>query len=160
MRQEAGAGAEKVLIGLFEIAGVPRVGHLAVFAGVLHGEVDLAVPVRAEEAGEPPQIFPVHGDDHIRRRVVRRHDEPRRPGREGDALLAELPLRRRIHIMADLLRGGCRGGNRKLRRQPGPVHEILHDEFRHGRPADIAVADEKNAFHKWLLSERLSSRGR
>lgn len=54
------------------------------------------------------------------------------------------PLGGGIDIMAYFLSGGGHGRN-IIFPVPAPLaHHVLHYHFRHGRTADIAVADEKD----------------
>ena len=95
--------------------------------------------IAARQAGKVGEVFPVHAEDIVRTGIVRRRDETRAAGREGDALLREHTLGGRVHIISDLFRGRCDRvhGDRLL--ASGFADERFHDKFRHGGAADVVA---------------------
>lgn len=115
-------------------------------------EGDFLLRITAREAGEVVEIFFIHADDVVRALVVFLRDEAGAPGREGDAFLREHTFRGRVHVVTDLFRRRGDGVHGDLLLTSGFADEIFHDEFRHGRAADVAVADKENVCHDGFLS--------
>ena len=99
---------QHILPGGLEIAGVPRVGHIAGVVGVIHQEVQLAGKVAAADAVNIPQVCAVHADQQIVLVVVLIGKLPRCVAVAGYPMLRQLAPRRRIDRIADLLPAGGR----------------------------------------------------
>ena len=102
--QQAAQPLAQVLPGALKVAGVPRVGHLLPgAAAVVEYEGDLALAVAVSHAAQVAQVGGVHADDEVVLVVLlTRHAVSRVPG-AADAVLGELPARRRVYTVAHLL---------------------------------------------------------
>lgn len=106
------------------------------------GRFFLRIPLG--ETGQVIQIFLIHGNHIVRLFIILPGHESRPSFRKGNVVGGKGPLGRRIDVMAHFLGGGGHGRNFKPSDKPPLAYHVLHYHFRHGRTADIAVADEKD----------------
>ena len=103
----------------FPIAARPggvlqRTGHteaavdLARLAGIRHQQRDFVQRVAAENTLHAAQILPVHADKQVVSVVIRFSKLPRTVPASGQAMARKLPLRPRMHGIADFLRADRR----------------------------------------------------
>lgn len=109
------------------------------------GKFFLRIPLG--EAAQVIQIFLIHGNHIVRLFIILPGHESRLSFRKGNMVGLKGPSGRRIDIMAHFLGGGGHGRNLIFPVQPPFAHHVFHYHFRHGRTADIAVANKKY-FHQ------------
>ena len=94
-----------------EIAGVPRVGHIAGALGVFHQEVHLVLEVPATDAMHIAEIGLIHADQEVVFLVIIVLELPGGLAGAVDPMLRQLAPCRGIDRIADLLGAGRRGLN-------------------------------------------------
>ena len=95
----------KVAVGGFEVAGVPRVGDVAVEAGVGHHHADLVLRIVGDDPSQHPDVRAVHADYDIEAVIVGPGDlAGLLAGIEPDAVAVQAALCRRIDRIANLFR--------------------------------------------------------
>ena len=140
--QKTAAAFRNVPPGGRKIACVPRVGHIAGAGGVVEQAVNLARRVAAADAGHIADIGAVHPDEQVIFVIVRPRHLPRRVRPADHAVRRQLPPRRWVDRVAELL-GACRRGvNDEPLPRPGLGDHILHHKLRHRTAADVSMADE------------------
>lgn len=137
--RERSAAARHVRVSALEIAGVPRVGNVAFLPGEAHQPAHL---VRAaERALHVAQILPVHNDDEIGGSELLPRDQTGGAAGIRHSVRVQRAARGRINVRTYLV--GAGGAAYDLAAAHSPAREdVFHYEFRHGRTAYIAVADE------------------
>ena len=142
-RQQPFAALLHVVPGGLEIAGVPRIGHVARVVGVIHQQRYFIFNVVSDNALDVPPVVLVHDDDVVVIVVVGAGHLAGGLAVAGDAVRSQHPAGRRIDGVANLLAARRGGGNLELRGEPPLRHLLLHHELGHGTAADIAVAHKK-----------------
>ena len=140
--QQAGAARQHIPVGVVKISGVPGVGDVAAGSGVVQQQAELVLGVAPQEPVQIAEILPVHGDEQVELAVVLGGHLPRPVIPAGDPRLPELSPGAGVDAFADGLPAGGGGVDIDLLLEPGPADQVLHDVFRHGAAADVAVADE------------------
>ena len=140
MCQQSLAARENVPPGSLEISGVPGVRHVAGMAGPVQQEGQLSLRVAAADAAHVPQVGTVHADEQVKAVIILPPQLPGGLSGAADTVLRQLPPGGGIDGIADLLRAGGSGSDGELLRQFCLADQVLHDKFRHGASADIAVA--------------------
>ena len=138
------AALKNILIGSCKITCIPRIGNVPVLPGVLQKQaVFLTSPGDSRSISH---VISVHADEIVVELVVCRRELNSSFARAVNAVLRKLPLRRRVHRIADavlyLLRAGRTGTNLEAVLKAALANQLLHDELRHRTSADVAVADE------------------
>ena len=140
--QQPTAPCIDIAVGDIEVAGVPRVGDVAFLADVGEEAADFAVGIAARESVEVVHVLGVHTDDDVECAVVGGGHECRTPLAEWNAMCTQDFACAAMGVAADLVAVECLGLHKDVVGKPCFAHEVFHDEFRHGRAADVAVADE------------------
>lgn len=140
--QQCTAPRIDITVGDVEVAGVPRVGNIALLADVGEESANLAVGIAASEAVEVVRVLGIHADDDVECAVVGGGHERCTSLVEWDAMCAQYFACAAMGVAADLVAMECLGLHKDFVGKSRLAHEVFHDEFRHGRAADVAVADE------------------
>ena len=125
-----------------EVAGVPRVGDVALLADIGEETVDFVLRIAGCETVKVAHVLCVHADDAVIGAVVDGSHQCCAPLRERDAVRTEDFACAAMRVAAKLV------AVERLRRdanfigEPRLAHELFHDEFCHRGAADVAVADE------------------
>ena len=98
--------------------------------------------IAAREAVEVVHVLGVHADDVIECAVVGGGHECCPSLAERDVMCAQYLACAAMGVTADLVAVECLGLHKDFVGKPCLTHEVFHDELRHGRAADVAVADE------------------
>ena len=140
--QQCAAAHIDIAVGDIEVAGVPRVCNVAFLADIGEEAVDFAVGIAARESVEVVHVLGVHADDDVECAVVGGGHECRTPLAEWNAMCTQDFACAAMGVTADLVAVECLGLHKDVVGKPCLTHEVFHDELRHGRAADVAVADE------------------
>jgi len=142
MLEQSGATFEHIAPGGFEVAGVPRVGHVAGARGVVEEQMDFAFGVAAAHAGHVAEVPCIHADEQVEAVVVGTAELSGCVALTGDAVLGELATGWGIDGVAKFF-GRCGSGlDVELLLTSGLADEVLHHVLGHGTAADVAVADK------------------
>lgn len=141
--EHGGAAGEHIAVGGIEIAGVPRVGHVAGAIGPIEQARDLALGVLAKDALQAAGVLVIHIDHVVPVAILRAAHLTSAMRDDGNPDLAQLGNGAMMRRVADLL-GRRRGGvDGKLTLASGAAHQLGKHRFSHRRAADIAVADKQ-----------------
>ena len=145
--QKALASVLNLLPRLLEVAGVPGVVHFLWPFCEVEQEVELPEGIASADGFHVPKVPVVHADEQVEAVIVAGRHLPRPLAFAPDAVFGQLPSGRRIDGIANLL---VRSGRRlyvEVLCPSGLLHQVLHHELCHRAAADVAVADEKYAYH-------------
>lgn len=144
LHQRLAAGND-IRVGGFKVAGIPRVGDIAVNARKIEQLAALRAVCRRDQPSEVCHVRRVHADNQVvfRRLVCRK--QPRSSSREWDAVSRQFVLRSMVRIAADFVRMQ-RGGLYLNAGEPRFGNKVFHYEFCHWTAADVPVAN-KQYFH-------------
>ena len=125
MSQKPPAAPCDVRIGPVEVAAVPGVGDVTGGVGEVQQQFQLALRVGLQNAHGVGQIVRLHGQQIVVPVIVLPPQLPSGLPSGGDAVPRQLPHRRRVHRVADLLPTGGRGGDVKLVRDAAGGHHVF-----------------------------------
>ena len=145
--QQSGTAVQNVIVGNVEIAGIPRISHIAGAVGIVQYFTDLAFGISFEHAKEITDVGAVHTDDEIKIAVVCPCDLPGPVAAAVNAGFGEFFSGTVVDGSADLLGGGGGGVDEKFLFMAGFSYQMLHNIFRHGGTTDIAMADKQDFYH-------------
>ena len=100
-----------------------------------------------DDPADFPKVLAVETNEQIIVPIIRPGHLPGFPGRVRNVVELQLLFRPPVGIVADFLpAGGRRSDFIRILKMVSPDH-LLHDEFRHGGPADVAMANKKYPHH-------------
>ena len=140
--QQCTAPGIHITVGDVEVAGVPWVCNVTFLADVGEESANFAVGIAAYETVEVVHVLGIHADDDVECAVVGGGHERCTSLAEWDAMRAQDFACAAMGVAADLVTVESFGLYKDFVGKPCLAHEVFHDEFRHGRAADVAVADE------------------
>ena len=103
--------------------------------------------IAAEDTLHASQIISVHADKQIALRIILRPQLTRTVGASGQTMPRKLPLRARMHWVADLLRADRRRIHIIRPFKLTRADFFRKNRLRHRAAADIAVADKQDTLH-------------
>lgn len=145
--QQAHATLRNVSPSRFEIACVPRVGHLASSVRKVQEQVNLFIRIASTNGLHVSDVPGVHAYKQVETVVVVPRHLPCRFAFARDIVFCELPSSRRIHFVPNLF-GRC--GSRLDVEVPVSssfVDKVFHHKLCHRAAANIAMTNEKNPYH-------------
>ncbi len=148
--QQGAAGLGDLAVGEVEFAGVPWVGDFSWTAGEVEQTADLILSVGADDPFKVADVVVVHYDDVIVICIFRPGYLMGAVAFARDSLFMEEAFHRRVDVIPEFFCRGRRGSNLELFFKSGVADHLFHHEFRHRRPAYIAVADKKYLLHLQL----------
>lgn len=126
--------------------GIPWVFNLVDMRGEPRDQMVFPFVIGMNEFKDPAVML-VHVEDGVGIIVITTFKTPRRMSLKGDSRLGEGALHRGIDIVTDFLKRSRQGRNGITTGHAPLRQELLHDEFRRGRTADVPVANEDDGFH-------------
>ena len=130
--QQGAAACIDIVVGDVEVAGVPRVGDVALLAEIGEEAADFVVGIAARETVEVAHVLCVHADDAVIGVVVGGSHECRAPLRERDAVRTQDFARAAMCVAAELVAVEGFGCDADLIGKSRLAYELFHDELCHG----------------------------
>lgn len=136
-----------IYIGHVKVPRIPRVSYRSGLVRKIQKLIYLMLSVLPYYPQHISDIGIIHANQIIVFFIVRFRHLYRPMPHAGNPFLPQLGQRPIMNTIADFLRAGRSGVNVKVCGSVLSCYDLFHHEFRHGRTADVAVADEKYFYH-------------
>ena len=147
MLQQRPASLAHIGICCVKISGIPGVGNITGVSGVIQQTVHSAFRVAAKNAPHVGQVVRIHAQQQVPGPVIVRAQTYRALIRAGNAHSPQLFPCALVHRVAQLFTTGSGGSRVEQSPHATFFSHLPKHKFRHGRTADIAVADEQYFGH-------------
>lgn len=133
-------------VGGFKVTCVPRICNRPRAPGKIQKLINFLLSILPDNPKHIPYVRLIHPDQIVIFLIVGARHLHRPVPLAVNPVLLQNPPRPPVNAIPDLLRAGRRRCNHKLIRPPLPRNQLLHHKLRHGRAADVAVADKEHAY--------------